>query len=191
MCREFFVFSRYFWPPESKSKWCKCVHVERSEIWVKKCNFLFKKYVFSMFRSFYIFFSFLIRIDNNFQIKISVIQLHTYCSLCILIKNCEFSVFSRYVRYAKEFTLVFGYFWIDHFEYFLIHMLTCWELHILGQKAVLLLFFDKNVTFFRLYRICRDFFFCLKLNLSSWFWFWIMQMCNYWAFCDLGKNVCF
>ena len=27
------------WPPESNSEWCKCVHVERSEIWVKKCIF--------------------------------------------------------------------------------------------------------------------------------------------------------
>ena len=29
------------------------VHVERSEIWVKKMKFLVKKYVFSIFQSFY------------------------------------------------------------------------------------------------------------------------------------------
>ena len=34
-----FVIFRYIWPPESKLEWCKCVHVERSEIWVKKYIF--------------------------------------------------------------------------------------------------------------------------------------------------------
>ena len=52
-----FVIFRYIWPPESKSEWCKYVHVERSEIWVKKNAFLIK-HVFSMLRSFYSFFSF-------------------------------------------------------------------------------------------------------------------------------------
>ena len=33
------VIYRYLWPSESKSAWPKCVHVERSEISVKKCIF--------------------------------------------------------------------------------------------------------------------------------------------------------
>ena len=80
-----FIISRYLWPPESKARWCKCVHVERSKIWVKKeekknknkkqktkqkkkkqtnkqtnkqKHFLVQKYVFSMFRNFCTFFSF-------------------------------------------------------------------------------------------------------------------------------------
>ena len=34
-----FVIFRYIWPPEFKSEWCKCVHVERFEIWVKNAVF--------------------------------------------------------------------------------------------------------------------------------------------------------
>ena len=86
----YFVISRYLSPAESKAEWCKCVCVERSEIWVKKRIFGKKKSknkqtnkqtnkqkqtskqnktkqknVFGMFWSVYTFF-FSIRIDNNF-----------------------------------------------------------------------------------------------------------------------------
>ena len=70
----FFVISSYLWPPESKSEWSKCVHVERSEIWVKKCIFWSKTF-FSM-----------IRIDNNFLIIISG-DSTTYLLLSVYFKS--------------------------------------------------------------------------------------------------------
>ena len=50
-----FVIFRYIWPPESKSEWCKCVHVKFCDLG-EKMEFLVKKYVYSMFQSFYVFF---------------------------------------------------------------------------------------------------------------------------------------
>ena len=49
--------------------------------------------------------------------------------------------------YNQEFALVFDNIWISHVHYFLIHMHTCYELHILGQKALFLWFFDKKYFF--------------------------------------------
>ena len=65
-----FVILRYIWPPESKSEWCKCVHVEHSEIWVKKCIFWSKNMILARFKAFTLFFLSM-RIDNNFLITIS------------------------------------------------------------------------------------------------------------------------
>ena len=58
----------------------------------KKMQFLVKKNVFSMFQSFYTFFSLSMRIGNNFLITISG-DSTTYCSLCILCQKCEFKYF--------------------------------------------------------------------------------------------------
>ena len=66
----FFVISSYLWPPESKSGWCKCVHVERSEIWVKSAIF-WSKNIFSACCEVFTQFSLSIRIDNNFLIIIA------------------------------------------------------------------------------------------------------------------------
>ena len=65
-----FVMFKYIWPPESKSEWCKCVNVERSEIWVKKCSFWSKNMFLACFKAFTLF-SLSMRIDNNFLITIS------------------------------------------------------------------------------------------------------------------------
>ena len=62
----FFVISSYLWPPESKSEWCKCVHVERSEIWVNNAFFGQKTCFLACCKAF-THFSLLILIDNSFQ----------------------------------------------------------------------------------------------------------------------------
>ena len=65
-----FVILRYIWP-ESKSKRCKCVHVEHSEIWVKKTHFLVKNMFLAHVSKLLHFFFLSMRIDNNFLITIS------------------------------------------------------------------------------------------------------------------------
>ena len=66
----FFVVSSYLWPPEFKSEWCKCVHVERFEIWVKNAIILSKNMFLACCEAF-THFSLSIRIDNNFLIIIA------------------------------------------------------------------------------------------------------------------------
>ena len=173
----FFVISSYLWPTESKSEWCKCVHVERSEIWVKKCIFWAKSMFLACCEAF-THFSLSIRIDNNFLIIISG-DSTTYCIdivVCVFyVKNVNFQYFwfkYQFFTLRKVFKIIYFSFWLLlnlSLRYFWIHMHTYWLLRILGQKAVFLWFFDKNMIFFWLYRVCRDFFFCLWLNLSSWF----------------------
>ena len=81
----FFVITSYLWPPESKSGWCKCVHVERSEIWVKKAIF-WSKHMFSAFCEVFTHFSLSIRIDNNFLIIIAG-DSTTYLLLSVYFKS--------------------------------------------------------------------------------------------------------
>ena len=169
----FFVISSYFWPPESKSEWCKCAHVERSEIWVKKCNFWSKNIFLACCKAF-THFSLWIHIDNNFLIIISG-DSTTHLSLSVYFKSkmwifCIFWLKCQFFALRKVFKRIYFSFWLllnFLFQYFWIHMHTCWELYILGQKAVFLWF----LSFFMavLYRVYRDFFFCLWLNLSSYF----------------------
>ena len=52
------VIFRCIWPPESELEWCNCVHVERSEIWVKKYIFWSKtcfKHVSKLLNFFFLF----------------------------------------------------------------------------------------------------------------------------------------
>ena len=89
----FFVISSYLWPPESKSEWCKCVHVERSEIWVKNAIFWSKNMFLACCEAFTNF-SLSIHIDNNFLIIIAG-DSTTYLllSVCFKSKMWIFSIF--------------------------------------------------------------------------------------------------
>ena len=77
-----FVIFRYIWPPESKLEWYKCVHVERSEIWVKKYIFWSKNMFQACFEAFKLF-PFSIRIDNNFLIIISCDSTTYFIVVCM------------------------------------------------------------------------------------------------------------
>ena len=81
----FSVVSNYFWPPESKSEWCKCVHVERSESWLKNAIF-WSKNMFLACCEVFTHFSFSIRIDNNFLIIIAG-DSTTYLLLSVYFKS--------------------------------------------------------------------------------------------------------
>ena len=92
-------------------------------------------------------------IDNKFLVHFfadsTTVHVHTYCGLCILSQKFKFLVFlldnlSQYIRYEKKKTKQtngFGYFWIYHFD---LCWFYCWELRILGQKAVCLFFLIKK-----------------------------------------------
>ena len=55
MQRIFLLFLDIFDLLNPKSEWCKCVHVERSEIWVKKCRFWSKNMFLACFKLLHLF----------------------------------------------------------------------------------------------------------------------------------------
>ena len=102
-----------------------------------------------------------------------VIQLHTYCGLCILGQKCKCSVclvkitiFDATQGICKRINICFCYFWIHHwFRSLLIQTRTCWEMRISGQKTVIFWFFwyEKCFLFFFFF----FFFFVLILILDG------------------------
>ena len=118
----------------------------------EKSHFWCKNMFLACFEAFVHFlFGFVLII--TFWLKFMVIQLHTYCCLCILSQKCEFSVFLVKVpifhTLLKVCEIIYFSFWLLlnlSLRYFLMH--TCWEFCILGQKAVFFFFFfffDKNI----------------------------------------------
>ena len=129
------------------------IHVERSEIWVKNAIF-WSKNIFLACCVAFTHFALSIRIDNNFLIIIAGDSTkYLLFSVYLKSKNGNFQYFwlkCQFFTLRKVFKRIYFSFWLllnFSFHYFWIHMHTYWELRILGQKAVFLWFFDKNIIF--------------------------------------------
>ena len=88
-------------------------------------------------------------------LKFLLIQLHTFCGLCISSQKCVFSVFlvknlhlSHYVRYVKEFTFLFSFteFIISIFVDSNAYMLRI--AHAKSKSCILVIFWLKKCYFF-------------------------------------------
>ena len=150
----FCVISSYLWPPESKSEWCKCVHVERSEIWVKKCIFWSKNMFLACCKTF-THFSLSIRIDNNFLIIISCDS--TICLLLSVYFKSKMWIFSFFLVKIPIFHTTSGI-WKNFLLFLVTYEFTisifldsyAYLLRIAyfrSKKLYFCDFFDKNIIF--------------------------------------------